>query len=314
MAEPPPLVALGVLSSFGASGQASAAQYLGRRTSLRDGSRRFAQVGLNVRLTFLIATPPALTNRAALGDEQREHRDIFVLPMNESRFNCALKPLIWFAHCAIAFPQTHFYAIADDDTYLQLAHLEADVRSLLPMDDGALVLYGLVMWYAMYDNVTMVPHEAWGGWLPTDAMAVKLRRRIERCRDARGRALSSSHSARDPCTRMASASRETIARNGLADDVPPWPVVNGPLFAVSRSLARLLVDDPYPRTYLERLHGTARVRAALSRRNGPRKSNFGCWPVYDTVLGLWVTQIAKARNVAVRLVNMPVTRLHRSNP
>ena len=53
----------------------------------------------------------------------------------------------------------------------------------------------------------------------------------------------------------------------------------------------MLVDDPYPRAYLQRLHGTARVRAALGRKNGPRKSNFGCWPVGDTILGLWVISL-----------------------
>ena len=86
----------------------------------------------------------------------------------------ALKPLQWYEYCARAFPTARYYAIADDDTYLQLDHFEADVRSLRAAAD-ALVLWGLVMWYGAYDNSTMVPHEAWGGWAYTDAGAVKTR-------------------------------------------------------------------------------------------------------------------------------------------
>ena len=76
----------------------------------------------------------------------------------------------------------------------------------------------------------------------------------------------------------------------------------------------MLVDDPYPRAYLQRLHGTARVRAALGRKNGPRKSNFGCWPVGDTILGLWVTRISQKHNASVRLVNTPFMVQHHPWP
>ena len=330
MVERDPLVALGVLSSLGASGQSSAVQYLARRTQLRESSRHFANVGHSLQLRFLMATPPSHAGGvAALHDEQRLHGDIVVLAINESRFNCALKPLLWYEHAARAFPTARYYAIADDDTYLQLDHFEADLRSLRANAD-AYVLWGLVMWYASYDNATMVPHESWGGWSYTDAGAVRTRQRIERCRTEwrpgelalhgkdgrrlgqRGKKGKNSKS-RSPCDRISAANRETISRGALADDAP-WPVVNGPLFAMSSSLARLLVADPLPRRYLEELHNTPRVQTALTRKGGPRKSNFGCWPVGDTILGLWLTRISAARGINIQLVNTPFMVQHHPWP
>lgn len=317
-----PLIALGVLSSKGASGQASGAQYLARRTSLRETSRRFSNVGRSLVLRFLMAKPPESAGGvAALAEEQREHNDIVFLPVNESRFNCALKPLLWYEHCLHAFPSALFYAIADDDTYLQLEHFEIDLRSLRMTRDEYL-LWGLVMWYGTYDNATMVPHDAWGGWAYNDGGAVKQRRRIERCRDSqrsgsawppKAKEDGGSRRKGDPCSRLAGPSRDTVNRGALSD-VAPFPVVNGPLFVASSRLARALVTDPIPRNYLAALHRTPRVRAALSRPGGPRKSNFGCWPVYDTILGLWVTWISTARNFSIRLVNTPFMVQHHPWP
>jgi hypothetical protein len=47
------------------------------------------------------------------------------------------------------------------------------------------------------------------------------------------------------------------------------------------------------------------VQSALTRPGGPRKSNYGCWPVYDSVLGFWIAQVTASRNVSVRLVDTP---------
>ena len=188
------------------------------------------------------------------------------------------------------------------------------------------MLWGLVMWYGMYDNATMVPHEAWGGWSYTDAGAVKTRNRIESCRRASqepkdplaavvaAAVPAARRNARsDPCARISAANRETVNRGSVAVD-GPWPVVNGPLFALSSNLAKLLVADPIPRAFLDQLHHTPRVRAALARPGGPRKSNFGCWPVGDTIFGLWVSQISAARNRSIHLVNSPFMVQHHPWP
>ena len=281
-----------------------------------------------------MATPKQTDAAASSGwrDEQNQFGDIVFLQMNESRFMCAIKPLLWYQYCLKAFPTARFIAISDDDAYLQLDHLEADLRSL--QDDAAerLILWGLVMWYGAYDNVTMVTHETWGGWSYNDGGAVKSRRRMEECRDYRwiaqaGRRLGtrepsrrrrsrfarSKGETRDPCRRLTSAAKATIDRAGLSDR-SPWPVVNGPLFAVSRRLAQLVVENTIPRQYLKALHQTERVRNALSRPGGPRKSNFGCWPVADSIFGLWITQISETLNIGIELVNSPFMVQHHPWP
>ena len=325
------VAAVGVMSSVGSSGQANAGQYLARRMHLRDSLQHIPSAGRRIQMRFLMAQPKQSLDAAPVPAwiaEQRQYNDIFFLAINESRFNCAAKPLLWYAHGVQAFPTARFYAIADDDTYLQLAHMEADLLSLGADAAGRLILWGLVMWYGVYDNVTMVTHEAWGGWGYTDAGASKLRRRIERCQRStqssphvHGRMLRGvgrhPHRAhdevRDPCVRLPGTARATISRGGLSDEAP-WPVVNGPLFAVSNQLARLLLQDPGPPQYLEALHQTSRVKAALSRVGGPRKSNFGCWPVYDTIFGLWVTRLSRVQHVNIELVNTPFMVQHHPWP
>ena len=77
-------VALGVLSSKGASGQASGAQYLARRTQLRESASQFANADHTLQMRFLLA---AASSGDAIQSEQTRHHDIVFLPINESRFN-----------------------------------------------------------------------------------------------------------------------------------------------------------------------------------------------------------------------------------
>ena len=118
----------------------------------------------------------------------------------------------------------------------------------------------------------------------------------------------------DACRKVPNSLLDTVARNTLADDIPPFPVVNGPLFGLSRPLASALVTDPGPSEYLRDLKLTPRVRAALSRPGGPRKSNFGCWPVGDTILGVWFTRLAVRRGLRLTLVNSPFMVQHHPWP
>lgn len=333
-----PFAALGIMSSVGASGQANAAQYASRRTHVRDSLRWFGNVGRTIQVRFMMAEPRVESE--ALRDERRQHGDVVLLPMNESRFNCAVKPLLWYQHCLEAFPNTRFLAIADDDAYVQLEHMEADLRSLPTAE--RLIMWGLVMWYGAYDNVTMVTHEEWGGWGYADSGAVKTRRRMDRCQASAGGGGTSAIGAvrkggaapdegrrrrrgrasergvggpsADACSRLNAAARATVSRRGLDSATAPWPVVNGPLFAVSSALARLIVSDPLPRRYLDALHRTSRVQAALNRPGGPRKSNFGCWPVGDSIFGLWVSQLSERHNESVAIVNTPFMVQHHPWP
>ena len=162
--------------------------------------------------------------------------------------------------------------------------------------------------YPFYDNVSMVTHHEWGGWQYADTGAVRARRRIDECQAAQQR-------GRSTCSkRLGRGALDAIEHNGLAADVPPYPVVNGPMFAVSSSLGALIAQDPLPRIFQEKLSQTARVKAAMSRPGGPRKSNMACWPVSDATLGYWISRIASARNLSLTLVNSPFMVQHHPWP
>jgi hypothetical protein len=141
-----PLAVLGVTSAAGAVGQASAAQYSGRRNNVRRVHDLFATSAASIKLRFLIATPrTAADHLAAVFDEQRRHKDIVFLNITESRFNCAFKYVVWFQHCRQAFSTARFWLVADDDTFIQFGHLASELHTL-PAHGH--VMWGLVMWYA----------------------------------------------------------------------------------------------------------------------------------------------------------------------
>ena len=136
----------GVTSAAGAVGQASAAQYSGRRNNVRRVHDLFATSAASIKLRFLIATPrTAADHLAAVFDEQRRHKDIVFLNITESRFNCAFKYVVWFQHCRQAFSTARFWLVADDDTFIQFGHLASELHTL-PAHGH--VMWGLVMWYA----------------------------------------------------------------------------------------------------------------------------------------------------------------------
>lgn len=84
-----------------------------------------------------------------------------------------------------------------------------------------------------------------------------------------------------------------IGKGFVKDDVwqpPPFPQVNGPLFAVSRSVAQLLVQDSLPYRWLERMSKTAVARASRAQ-NGRIPTQFkgiACFPMGDSALSYWV--------------------------
>ena len=142
----PNLAVLGVTSAAGAVGQASAAQYLGRRNNVRRVHNLFATSAAAIILRFLVATPRTASDLfATISDEQHRHKDIVFLNITESRFNCALKYVVWFQHCREAFWTARFWLVADDDTFIQLGHLASELHTL---PAHGYVMWGLVMWYA----------------------------------------------------------------------------------------------------------------------------------------------------------------------
>jgi hypothetical protein len=94
-----------------------------------------------------------------------------------------------------------------------------------------------------------------------------------------------------------------VLTDGVAAS-PPFPYIDGPLFAVSRALAMALATDPIPRTYLDAL------RRRYDRAGPQTIYGMSCWPTTDSIFGYWTTAVALRTRVPVTLVNTPQNRQH----
>lgn len=304
-----PFVALGVLSAAGAAEKSTSAQYRERRTHLRQDARRFASFEKEVALRFVLAGGLTSKNGAALLEAHKEadaHGDMILFNTTEGRFTCSRKYLLWMQAALHLFPSAKFISIGDDDTYIQLDHLVTDLRSVTrdPMATKH-VFWGLIMWKAYYNNFSMVTSTGFTGWGFKDWEAVAQRTQMEACRDP-----SSNASLICPGLRE---DHVEAARQGHIGS-PPFPMVNGPLSALSRSLASAVAHDALPPRWLDALQKTPRIAAALARPGGPRKSSYACWPVVDSILGYWVTRVGLTLAEPVTLVNTPMMRQHHPWP
>ena len=309
-AQPPPAVALGVLSEF-------------RRRAQRDAFRASSHRGPFLVLKFLITA--GRTN--ATETEQAQHGDLLTLNKmaRESRFLCAYKYLLWFEHCNTHFHDA-FWAVADVDTYVSIPHLVADLQSV--EHSSAAILYGLIMWHCYVDEHELVTHWCWGKWSESDRTAVKMRQRIESCAaDLRnGKHAASATSCRlcpkgKPfCTDGVQKPDINAIKSGGLGSFPPFPFANGPLFAVSPTLGRLLLNSKLPRQYLRRLAALPRVRSVMDAERHNAKPvvlggvGTGCYPAADSVLGYWISAVAIATRTAVTLVNTPFMKQHHPWP
>eukprot|EP00966_Prymnesium_polylepis_P234809 5431048-Prymnesium_polylepis.1 len=229
--------------------------------------------------------------------------------LTESRFRCAEKYLLWFDFALRHFPSAQWIASGDEDTYIQVAHLADDLGAT---SSEGLALYGLVMWLAFFNQASFDTLDGHMGWSSSDERAVSRRRAMQRC--AESLAELSDRQVTPACARLGKAELAAVRAGALKWGPPaPYPMVSGPLFAVSRGLAALLSrESEYPRAWLADLMATKRVRDAQA--HGPRRSVFACWPAGDAALGLWVAASAARAGQRVRLVHTPMMRQHHPWP
>ena len=114
-------------------------------------------------------------------------------------------------------------------------------------------------------------------------------------------------------------------------ELPPFPVANGPLFAVSRGLASMLAADLAlgdvttpprsdgiyrgPNAWAAELEATPLGRRwhASLEPGGPRVPELAkrrCWPNSDAALGLFIVRAALTRGAPLTLVNSPLGVQH----
>lgn len=301
--------ALGLLSAAGSAEKSNAAQYRARRKRIREDSLRFVAYRKSIALRFVLAGATTRTNAHALEEarmESRQHGDIVLLNTTEGRFTCGRKYLLWLRAALDLFPSASYIALGDDDIYIQLDHFDADLHSIRTNAFASRhVFWGLLMWKAYYNNVTMVTSTGFTGWGFTDWAAVAQRTQMDLCKNPATNASIACPGLRED---------HVIAAQSNQIGSPPFPMANGPLSALSRSLAEAIARDPYPGWWLDELVKTPRIAAALARPGGPRKSSFACWPVVDSVLGYWVTRIGLTLDEPVTLVNTPLMKQHHPWP
>ena len=89
--------------------------------------------------------------------EASAHGDLVFLNMTERFYLCAYKKILWFRHATAAFPTAAWFAIADPDAFVQLAHMDEDLQSVQRLiaagESTDHVLWGLIMWKAYYNRV-----------------------------------------------------------------------------------------------------------------------------------------------------------------
>lgn len=304
-------VALGLLSAAGAAEKSNAAQYRARRTKLRQDAQRFECFSRTRQcaLRFVLAGARTRSNAPVLAEAHREaaeHGDMLLINTTEGRFTCSRKYLLWLQQAPALFPSAEYIGIGDDDIYIQLDHFVADLRSIRKDPQASRhIFWGLIMWKAYYNNATMVTSTGFTGWGFTDWAAVAQRSQMEACR-------STSVNASEVCPGLREDHVEAARLGNIGS--PPFPMANGPLAAVSRSLAAAVAQDDYPPRWLDALVKTPKISAALARPGGPRKSSYACWPVVDSILGHWITHAGLKLDEPVTLVNTPLMRQHHPWP
>lgn len=288
-----------------------------RRSRIRLGAQPFLASSKGIALRFIVASLPppeeafasnrqkAVRALARVEEEATVWRDILFVNQSESFFRCSEKYLRFYRVALERFPSAQFFVAGDDDVYVQLAHLEADLRlvqaSLGDEAPRSHTLWGLITWRAFALNTTLdTEGPGFLGWTPRDSAAVGMRRRVELCRDS---FLTSGASAREfhraavgetrnhtlvrerwpPCAKLVvPGTRRAVGRTASLrdraqekalwavsrngiDPSPPYPQANGPLFGVSRPLASLLADDPLPWRWLSRLDRTPLAQQSRQR-------------------------------------------------
>ena len=177
-----PFVALGVLSAAITfeTNRAKADRSRLLRQRVRDAARTGGP-NSGVAMRFVLAHPAAERAPKYAADynaalrEAELHGDMVFLNQTENFYLCSYKFRLWYQHALISFPTARFFAIADPDTFIQHRNFEADLRTVQALVDTGQasqhVQWGLVIWKAYFNRVSMEPAPDFAGWSYNDHMA-----------------------------------------------------------------------------------------------------------------------------------------------
>jgi hypothetical protein len=153
-----------------------------RRRKIRELSRRFLEEpSSRVALHFVLAAVPPQSKLAtgalrALQEEHAREGDLLLVNMSEGFLECARKYLLFFDAALPRYPNAQYLVAGDDDNYIQLAHLEADLRLVSQLVPATgMTLWGLLTWRSYYNNLSMdTSGVGFMGWDPVDWQAARL--------------------------------------------------------------------------------------------------------------------------------------------
>lgn len=92
-----------------------------------------------------------------------------------------------------------------------------------------------------------------------------------------------------------------IARAAV-DELPPFPMANGPLFGVSSQLARFLLASGEPDRWQMAIENSPSANRHLA--------GIPCWPTGDAILGYWIAKAVAGAAAQMTLIDTPAHRQH----
>lgn len=177
-------VALGFLSTADTceTGRAHASRAFHMRLKVREASRLSAPNPEDlIAVRFVLSITQGRTRVPPSEEVKREAQafgDIVFLNMTERFYLCAWKQILWLRYASNHFKRAQFIGIADSDSFVQLAHLLADLKSVHSLIEvrevPQFVVYGLILWKAYYNRISDEPATEFSGGTSSAATAVVL--------------------------------------------------------------------------------------------------------------------------------------------
>ena len=224
--------------------------------------------------------------RWALAAENATHRDLLRLPTPEGATRCWSKVILWMRHALRAWPGVQFVGVADDDVYLALPRLAADLASLRAAGHSH-VYWGQPMWMG-YWNESRFEGEGFGGTSAEKdetALAAFLTAHEQNHGRASVDALHSTSPRRGVGVCSTYSKRDEWMGRSIASG--PFMFANTDLAIMGSDLAGRLLDSACLSNFAASFDRAQRTRKFV------RRGQYPCEPNIDQLLGYLVAHAAR---------------------
>lgn len=274
---PTPILAVGLLTM--------AQEQKRRQIARRTMHERFRSLLAREVVVLRYLLPLQEPDDPSLDDENATHGDLVRLVTPEGATHCWDKVILWYRWALRTFPLAQYVGVADDDVYLSLPRLAADLAGLSASGHRR-VYWGQPMWMA-YWNESRFEGEGFGGtsserdWEALSkftAVAQRLNASVAR-------------------NRMSAAARRSPAQCATYNSRGAWsaaPFASGPFFFANTDLA-ILGADLVRRVLDGRCLANLNESLRTAERTGTwrRRLEYPCEPNIDQLLGYLVMHAAR---------------------